>query len=86
MLLTPGRYTESGPSYRGQPIEYGFGIQMYQWKGQHVISHPGAWAAYGTAPFYFPDSNFAVITLCNYQNRKVLDATLDLGAALGRAH
>ncbi len=83
LLLTPGRYTESGPSYHGQPIEYGFGIQLYEWKGQRVISHPGAWAAYGTAPFYFPASNLALITLCNYQSRPVLDATLELGVALG---
>lgn len=82
LLLTPGRYGEQGATYRQAPIEYGFGLQMYRWKEARVIGHPGGWAGYGSAPYYFPDANLTVIALCNGPRREVIDAVLDIGAEL----
>lgn len=82
MILKPGVYGEKGASYRGWPMEYGFGVQMFTYKGQRVIGHAGGWAGYGTAPYYFPARDFAVIAICNVQKIEVMDAVLDTGAAL----
>ncbi|WP_430388323.1 serine hydrolase domain-containing protein [Blastomonas fulva] len=84
MVLTPGSYTEKGASYLGQPMNYGFAVQMLTHKGQKVIGHAGGWAGYATAPYYFPARDFAVIAICNVRKREVLDAVLDAGAALAK--
>jgi CubicO group peptidase (beta-lactamase class C family) len=82
LILKPANYSEKGASYRGTPISYGFGVQMFEHKGQKMIGHPGGWAGYGTVPFYFPARDFAIIAICNVQKIEVLDAVLDTGAAL----
>ena len=82
LILTPGSYTETGASYRGMPIDYGFGVQILNYKGQKVIGHPGGWAGYATVPYYFPERDFAIIALCNMQRREVVTAVLNEGARL----
>jgi CubicO group peptidase (beta-lactamase class C family) len=82
LLLTPATYAETGASYRGMPMDYGFGMQMFTYKDQKVVGHPGGWAGYGTVPYYFASRNFAIIAMCNVQRREVIGAVLDEGARL----
>lgn len=82
MLTTPATYTQSGATYRGKPIGYGFAMQMFEHNGQKVVGHPGGWGGYGTVPYYFPAGNLTVIAMCNTRRIEVLDAVLDAGARL----
>jgi len=82
MVLTPGVYSEKGATWRGQPMDYGFGVQMFSHNGQKAIGHAGGWAGYATAPYYFPAGDFAVIAICNMRKVEVLNAVLDTGALL----
>lgn len=82
LILTPGTYSDKPATYRGMPIDYGFGVQIFNYKGKKVIGHAGGWAGYATAPYYFPERDFSVIAICNVQRREVLTAVLDTGADL----
>lgn len=83
LVLTPARYTKAGASWRGAPLDYGFGVQMLDHKGQRLIGHAGGWAGYGTVPYVSPDSGIAVIAICNVRKVDVLNAVLDAAAGLG---
>jgi len=82
LLLTPGKYTEQSPQYLGRTMSYGFGVQIYDDDQGRMIGHPGGWAGYASAPFYFPDSNVAVIALCGQKNIDVLKRVVDAEAYL----
>jgi CubicO group peptidase (beta-lactamase class C family) len=84
LVLTPATYTKTGASWRGQPLDYGFGVQMLDHKGRRLIGHAGSWAGYVTAPYVSPDSGIAVIAICNVRRAEVLNAVLDAAAELGR--
>lgn len=85
MLLTPGEYSEQGPSYIGHPIRYAYGIQVFEWNGEPVFGHPGGWAGFGSVPYHFPRRNITIVSLCNTRKPDVLRTVLDLGAQLSKS-
>lgn len=82
LVLTPAGYSKTAASWRGQPLDYGFGVQMLSHKGRRLIGHAGGWAGYGTVPYMSPDSGVAVIAICNVRKVEVLNAVLDATAGL----
>lgn len=84
LLLTPGDYAEAGPNYLGKPMNYAFGMQLIEWEGVSMIGHPGGWAGYATAPYYFPSANISVISLCNHRRLDVLETVIALGRQFAR--
>jgi CubicO group peptidase (beta-lactamase class C family) len=49
----------------GQPITYGLGLNIDQYRGLRTVSHGGAWGGYRAELLRFPDQRFSVATLCN---------------------
>jgi CubicO group peptidase (beta-lactamase class C family) len=82
LVLTPAGYSKTAASWRGQPLDYGFGVQMLSHKDRRLIGHAGGWAGYGTVPYMSPDSGIAVIAICNVRKVEVLNAVLDATAGL----
>jgi CubicO group peptidase (beta-lactamase class C family) len=80
LVLTPATYSKTGASWRGQPLDYGFGVQMLKHNGRRLIGHAGGWAGYATVPYVSPESGVAVIAICNVRDVKVLNAVLDAAA------
>jgi CubicO group peptidase (beta-lactamase class C family) len=52
----------------GSANDYGWGVEVDQYKGLKRISHTGAWAGYRTQIRIFPTEQLAFITLCNANN------------------
>ena len=65
LLLTPGVYRSGPATYRGHPVEYGFGVMIDRSSGAAIIGHPGSWAGYGSIPYFAPAHGLGVIVLCN---------------------
>lgn len=82
MMTTPGVYAGEGPTYRGEPIQYGFGLQLLTIKGQKAIGHTGSWAGFVSAAYWFPDRDVSVVALCNYRNIAVMQALSELAGEL----
>lgn len=82
LALTPAAYTKTGASWRGQPLDYGFGIQILEHKGRRLVGHAGNWAGYATVPYVAADNGVGVIAICNVRDVKVLNAVLDATATL----
>ncbi len=59
-MFQPGRLNN------GQPIYYGFGVNISQYKGLPTIIHDGSLTSYTSVMVYFPEQRFSVVILMNY--------------------
>lgn len=50
----------------GEPIDYGFGLGVTEYRGLHVVLHSGHDAAYRVADLYFPEYKTGIAVLSNY--------------------
>jgi CubicO group peptidase (beta-lactamase class C family) len=50
----------------GEPIDYGYGIGVTDYKGLKVVLHSGHDAAYRAADLYFPEYKMGIALLSNY--------------------
>lgn len=69
----------------GYKTGYGFGLMVHDYKGRHVVEHPGADAGYVAHVYMVPEENTGVVILSNRRDlafsnyiRKLLDICLDL--------
>jgi Beta-lactamase len=46
-------------------LVYGFGWEVFRYKGVRYMIHPGGWAGYKSFVLRFPDQRFTVIALSN---------------------
>jgi CubicO group peptidase (beta-lactamase class C family) len=58
-LTTPGSLND------GTPLDYGFGLDVGEYRGLRQISHSGAFVGYGAELLRFPAQRFSVAVLCN---------------------
>jgi CubicO group peptidase (beta-lactamase class C family) len=49
----------------GSPLLYGFGWEVYWYKGVRYVIHAGGWAGFKSFILRFPDQRFSVIALSN---------------------
>ena len=49
----------------GSPLLYGFGWEVYDYKGVRYVIHPGGWAGFKSFIIRFPEQHFSVIALSN---------------------
>jgi len=56
---------ETGKLNNGKPINYAFGLDVAEYKGQRVVSHAGGWAGYRSEVMRFPDQHMTFICLSN---------------------
>lgn len=49
----------------GEKIDYAFGLEHSEYKGQKVVMHGGAYGGYRAELMRFPERSFSVILLCN---------------------
>ena len=59
------RMLVSGTLRNGQPLNYGYGINVTTWKGKRCIGHDGATQAFTSTLFHFPDEDATLICLSN---------------------
>lgn len=59
LLLTQGKLNN------GEIIDYGFGIEISNYKGLKCISHTGYWLGYRTRMLVIPEINYSVIFVTN---------------------
>ena len=58
-ITTPGKLNN------GELLEYAFGLELGEMKGNHAISHGGGWAGYRSDMIRFPEARISVICLSN---------------------
>ena len=58
-MLTTGQLRD------GQPLNYGYGINMTTWKGKRCVGHDGATQAFTSTMFHFPEEDATLICLSN---------------------
>jgi CubicO group peptidase (beta-lactamase class C family) len=58
-MQTPGKLAN------GEPITYGLGLVMRDYRGLPTVSHGGSWAGYRAQLLRFPDERFSVACVCN---------------------
>jgi CubicO group peptidase (beta-lactamase class C family) len=54
-----------GTLNNGEPVPYGLGLEVSEYKGLRVVEHDGRDAGYRSHLIRFPDQRFAVACLCN---------------------
>jgi CubicO group peptidase (beta-lactamase class C family) len=57
--FTPGKLND------GTALAYGFGWEVYRFKGVPYMIHPGGWGGFKAFILRFPEQHFAVIALSN---------------------
>jgi CubicO group peptidase (beta-lactamase class C family) len=58
--------TETDTLNSGEPIDYGYGLGVTDYKGLNVVLHSGHDAAYRAADLYFPEHKVGIALLSNY--------------------
>ena len=56
---------EKGKLNNGKTINYAFGLDVAEYKGQRVVQHGGSWAGYQSEMMRFPDQRVTIICLAN---------------------
>jgi hypothetical protein len=56
---------ETGSLNNGTAINYAFGLEVTEYKGQRVVQHAGGWAGYRSEMMRFPDQRMTFICLTN---------------------
>ena len=59
LLMTRGKLNN------GEPVDYGFGVEITNYKGLNCISHTGYWLGYRTRMLVIPEINYSVIFVTN---------------------
>jgi len=57
--------SKPGQLNNGQPLTYGFGLELKEYKGLHWIGHAGGIAGYNTMFITFPNNNLSITILAN---------------------
>jgi len=56
---------ETGKLNNGKAINYSFGLEATEYRGQRVVQHGGGWAGYRSELMRFPDQRMTIICLAN---------------------
>jgi CubicO group peptidase (beta-lactamase class C family) len=56
---------QKGKLKDGKSIEYAFGLEVTEYKGQSAVQHGGGWAGYRSEMMRFPDQRMTIICLAN---------------------
>jgi len=64
---------ETGKLNNGKPINYAFGLDVTEYRGQRIVTHGGSWAGYVSEMMRFPDQHMTIICLTNLSS---MDPTL----------
>ena len=56
---------EKGKLNSGKTINYAFGLDITEYRGQRVVQHAGGWAGYVSEMMRFPDQRMTIICLAN---------------------
>lgn len=59
------RMVETDTLTNGQPVGYGYGLEVSNDKGMRNISHTGGWASFATIISNYPDAHLSIILLSN---------------------
>ena len=59
------RLHETGKLNNGKSINYAFGLEVTEYRGQKVVMHGGGWAGYRSEMMRFPDQRITFICLTN---------------------
>ena len=58
---------ERGRLNRGDTIDYAFGLEVREYRGQKTVSHEGDWGGFLSCMLRFPGQKFTVVCLANTQ-------------------
>jgi hypothetical protein len=56
---------ETGKLNNGKTINYAFGLEVTEYRGQRMVQHGGGWAGYRSEMVRFPDQRVTIICLAN---------------------
>lgn len=55
----------SGTNNAGEPLDYGFGWRIDEYRGHKVVRHGGSWVGFRTHILRIPDLEFSIVLLSN---------------------